>query len=66
MPAAIVAMLVVVLFIVFWTRYKKIDMWEKTPIGDMAQSIRESSERLPEWDEAVEEWIEKQSSKNLS
>lgn len=66
LPAAIVAMLVVVLFIVFWTRYKKIDMWEKTPIGDMAQSIRESSERLPEWDEAVEEWIEKQSSKNLS
>lgn len=57
LPAAAISMAVVVAFIVFWTKLKGIDMWEKRPLAEMAQSIRDSSERLPEWDEAVAEWI---------
>ena len=59
LPAAVISMVVVVAFIVFWTKLKGIDMWEKMPLAEMAQSIRDSSERLPEWDEAVVEWIAK-------
>ena len=55
--AAVVAMVVVAVYVTVWMRVKKIDMWEKTPMGDMAQSIRDTSEYLPVWDEAVELWI---------
>lgn len=64
LPAAMVAMVVVAVFIVIWGRVKKIDLFEKEPIGQMAESIRETSEHLPVWDEAVSEWIKKNRSRS--
>lgn len=60
--AAVIAMAVIAVYIVVWMKAKGIDMWEKTPIGEMAESIRETSEYLPIWDEAVAAWIAERSS----
>jgi hypothetical protein len=34
-------------------------MWEKTLLDDLVTDIRNRSEYLPVWDEAVEEWLSK-------
>lgn len=59
-PAALVAMAVVSLFIVLWCKHKDLNMWECSDISETAQNIRETSEYLSGWDEAVSEWIESQ------
>ena len=63
--AAAIAMAVVAVYVTVWMKIKHIDMWEKTPIGEMAQSIRDTSEYLPVWDEAVESWISDQTGRPL-
>ena len=63
--AAVIAMAVVAVYVTVWMKIKHIDMWEKTPIGEMAQSIRDTSEYLPVWDEAVESWISDQTGRPL-
>lgn len=55
--AAVVAMAVVCLYIAVWMRVKRIDPFERTSMTETVQAIRETSEYLPVWDEAVEKWI---------
>lgn len=57
--AAAIAMIVVAAFIAIWLKVKHMDPFEKIPIQTAATAIRETSEYLPEWDEAVEEWLKK-------
>lgn len=55
--AAIIAMVVVAVFVAVWMKAKKMDPFERVAIEDAAVAIRETSEYLPVWDEAVEEWL---------
>lgn len=57
---AIIAMAIVALYVLIWMRVKHIDLGEKVLLAQTAVAIRETSEYLPVWDEAVEEWLRKQ------
>ena len=58
--AAGIAMVVVAAYVGIWMKTKGINPWEKTSIDETARAIKNSSEPLPIWDEAVEEWLAKQ------
>ncbi len=55
--AALVAMLVVAVYALLWMKHKGINPWECTSMTQTAVAIRETSEYLPVWDEAVVAWI---------
>lgn len=55
--AAIVAMVAVAVFVMAWMKLKGMNPWERTSLAQAAQDIRNTSEYLEGWDEAVEEWI---------
>ena len=57
--AAGIAMLVVAVYVAVWMKAKGINPWERTSMSDTARAIKASSEPLPVWDEAVEEWLAK-------
>ncbi|MDR2295444.1 MAG: APC family permease [Clostridiales Family XIII bacterium] len=52
-----ICMLVVAIYAVVWMRVHKIKVMETVPLEDLARDIRERSEYLPVWDEAVEKWL---------
>ncbi|MDR3363926.1 MAG: APC family permease [Clostridiales Family XIII bacterium] len=53
-----VCMAVVAVYSIIWMKTHKIKIMGKMPIEDLAKDIRERSEYLPVWDEAVAEWLE--------
>lgn len=58
--AALIAMAIVSIYVFVWMKVKGINPWEKTSLPETATAIRETSEYLPVWDEAVEEWLARQ------
>lgn len=56
LPGALVCMVIVALYCVLWARHKKLDLRYVENIRDTVQDIRERSEYLPVWDEAVDNW----------
>ncbi|MDR0596686.1 MAG: APC family permease [Clostridiales Family XIII bacterium] len=57
LPAAI-CMAVVAAYAIIWMKTHGIKIGEKVSLEAMAKDIRERSEYLPEWDEAVAKWLE--------
>lgn len=55
--AAVIAMAVVAVYVFVWMKVKNIDLRDKVSLAQTATAIRETSEYLPVWDEAVEEWL---------
>ncbi|MCG8484099.1 MAG: APC family permease [Clostridia bacterium] len=55
---ALIAMVLFAAYTGIWLKTKKMKMFEKTPIQNIAKDILERSEELPEWDEAVTEWLQ--------
>ncbi|MEI8217131.1 MAG: APC family permease [Eubacteriales bacterium] len=56
---SVICMVIVAVYAVTWMKYHKIPMFEKFPLENIAKDIRERSEYLPVWDEAVAEWLSK-------
>lgn len=56
---AVIAMAVVATYGILWLKYKKIPIFERTPLEDVTKEIQTRSEYLPVWDEAVTEWLDK-------
>ena len=56
--AALIAMAVVAIYIFAWLKIKRIDPWERASLSQTVAGIRDTSEHLPGWDEAVTEWME--------
>ncbi len=63
LPAACVVMAVVAVYIVVWNKAHKMPVNEVVPIEYMVNQVRDRSEYLPVWDEAVVEWMEKRAGK---
>lgn len=57
-------LLVVVVFIIVWNKTHKRPINEVSKLEDAVIMIRERTEYLPVWDEAVVEWLEKQKNKS--
>ena len=53
-----IAMLVFLAYGLIWFKCKKIPLAEKEPIVKLVRNIQKRSEELPEWDSAVNAWIE--------
>lgn len=58
-PAACIVMAVVAIYIVAWNKAHKMPINEIVPIEQMVTQVRDRSEYLAIWDEAVVEWMEK-------
>ena len=52
-------LLIVAIYIVVWNKSKGQPVNQITPIEDLVKNIRDRSEYLPVWDEAVAEWLAK-------
>jgi amino acid transporter len=55
---AAICMAIVALYAVVWMKTHGIRINEKVRLEDMAKDIRERSEYLPTWDEAVGKWLD--------
>ena len=55
--AAVVVTAVVVIFIIVWNKAHKKPINEVTKLEDAVIMIRERTEYLPVWDEAVVDWL---------
>jgi amino acid transporter len=55
---AAICMAVVAAYAIIWMKAHGIKITEKIPLEDMARDIRDRSEYLPVWDEAVAKWLE--------
>lgn len=60
---ALICMGVVAAYILIWGKIKKIRLTEVTDIKDTVMNIRDRSEYLEVWDEAVDEWCKNNGSK---
>ncbi len=58
---AIIVMLIVTAYAVIWNKKHNMPINEVVPLENFVTGIRERSEYLPVWDEAVEEWLAKRS-----
>lgn len=58
--AAAIAMAIVAVYVFAWMRFKHIDLRDKVSLVQTASAIRDTSEYLPKWDEAVEAWLARQ------
>lgn len=56
---ALICMLVIAMYCIIWCKIKKIKLNEVTDIKDTVNNIRNRSEYLEVWDEAVDEWCKK-------
>lgn len=54
-----ICMLVVAAYAIIWMKANGIKINEKIPLEVMSKDIKDRSEYLPKWDEAVEEWLSK-------
>jgi len=52
-------LIIVAIYIVVWNKSKGQPVNQITPIEDLVKNIRDRSEYLPVWDEAVAEWLQK-------
>lgn len=59
LPYAIIIMVVVALYTIIWNKAHNIPINEVLPLENTVKEVRERSEYLPVWDEAVEEWLKK-------
>lgn len=59
LPYAIIVMVVVAAYIIIWNKAHKMPVNEIVPLENAVINVRERSEYLPIWDEAVEEWLSK-------
>lgn len=59
MVYAVIVMVVVAVYAVIWTKVHKMPVNEVVPLENFAKNVRERSEYIPIWDEAVEEWLQK-------
>ena len=59
-PMAALALIVFVIYAVVWLRTHKIPMFKTVGLNHLVKEVRQRSEELPEWDKAVEAWLEKQ------
>ena len=64
MVYAVIVMVVVAIYAVVWNKAHKIPVNEIVPLEVFAKDVRERSEYIPVWDEAVAEWLEKRSKLN--
>ena len=56
---AIIMMVVIALYAIIWNKAHGLPINNVVPLGDLALEIRNRSEYLAVWDEAVEEWLNK-------
>ena len=57
---ALIAMIVFFAYGIIWFRTHNIPLKEKESIRELVTNIKNRSEELPEWDEAVEKWLAKE------
>lgn len=62
LPYALFCMFIVAMYSLIWSKYKGINLFTAIPIGQLANNIREHSEKLPEWDESIDSWCKKHDS----
>jgi amino acid transporter len=60
-----VYMLVIAVYTVVWLKSQKLSLTEVVALEKIAQDIMDRSEDLPEWDDAVREWIESRKASGL-
>lgn len=58
-PAACIVMAVVAIYIIVWNKVHNMPINEVVPIEQMVKQVRDRSEYLAIWDEAVVEWMDK-------
>jgi len=63
LPYACIIMAVVAAYAIIWNKAHKLPVNEVVPLSTLVKEIKERSEPLPVWDEAVEEWIAKEEAK---
>lgn len=56
-PMALIALIVFALYAIIWLKTHKISMFETEPLENLVGEVLNRSEKLPEWDEAVKDWI---------
>jgi amino acid transporter len=56
---AAIVMVVVAIYAVLWNKAHNIPINQKTSLEALVSGVRDRSEYLPVWDEAVEEWLNK-------
>ena len=59
LPQAIVVMVIVAAYAIIWNKAHKIPVNEVVPLEVYVNRVRERSEYLPVWDEAVVEWMDR-------
>lgn len=59
-PMALLALIVFVIYAIVWLKTHKIPMFKTVELDHLVEEVRQRSEELPEWDKAVEVWLEKQ------
>ena len=57
LPQACVVMAIVAIYAFVWNKRNKIPVNETVPLETYVNRVRERSEYLPVWDEAVVEWM---------
>jgi amino acid transporter len=50
-------MLLIAIYTYWWLKRKNLPLFEPTPLEDMATDIMNRTEALPEWDDAVRDWL---------
>lgn len=59
LPFSLLVMAVVAAYTIIWNKAHKMPVNEIVPLENCAKEIRDRSEYLAVWDEAVEEWLQK-------
>lgn len=59
LPIACVVMAITAVYIIIWNKSHHMPINQVTPLEESVKGIRDRSEYLPVWDEAVEEWLQK-------
>ena len=59
LPQAIIVMVIVAAYAIIWNKAHKIPVNEVVPLEVYVNRVRERSEYLPVWDEAVVEWMDR-------
>lgn len=66
LPQACVVMAIVAIYAFVWNKAHKIPVNETVPLETYVNRVRERSEYLPVWDEAVVEWMNQRASAQKS
>lgn len=54
---AIISMVVVAVYAIVWNKAHKLPINDKVPLESLVKEVRDRSEYLPIWDEAVADWL---------